>query len=257
MKKRIQGVVLGIIIGCVLSSGIVFAENIQKSLNAIYMNIKLVIDGVEITPKDVNGNVVEPFIYNGTTYLPVRAIGEAFGKDVNWDGDTATVYVGKVVKPAKEVYLYDKPYLGCAIPAEFIAGKSESVNVGSKDFKRAYQNYIGFNLSKYEKEDADNYYYTNYVSYALNGTANKVKGTFVAPAFSNCDSAEYQVKFYNESGKLLYQSPIMTSSLSPVDFEFEPGNALQLKVEFNGHSDHGTYKFYCVINDFAIYTTDY
>ncbi len=33
----------------------------------------------------------EPFIYNGTTYLPVRAVGEAVGKEVAWDNDTKTV----------------------------------------------------------------------------------------------------------------------------------------------------------------------
>jgi hypothetical protein len=36
------------------------------------------IDGVTITPKDVTGNVVDPFIYNGTTYLPVRAVGKVY-----------------------------------------------------------------------------------------------------------------------------------------------------------------------------------
>ena len=59
-----------------------------------YDNIKLVIDGATITPKDANGSTVEPFIYNGTTYLPVRAVGNALGKQVSWDGKTKTVYLG-------------------------------------------------------------------------------------------------------------------------------------------------------------------
>lgn len=258
MKKRLQGLILGILIGTMLTSGIVFAKQISETINAVYMNVKLVIDGEEITPKDANGNVVEPFIYNGTTYLPVRAIGEAFDKDVHWDGETATVYVGDIVKPAKEVYLYDKPYLECEIPAEFGAGKKATITeVGSRKYDLSYSNFIGFNLDTYERIDYENYEYRNSVTYSLNGLAKKVKGTFISPAFNNCDSAEYIVKFYNESGKLLYQSPIMTKSVSPVDFEFDTGNALKLKVEFNGHSDFGTYNFICRINDFAILTTDY
>ncbi|MCI8539680.1 MAG: copper amine oxidase N-terminal domain-containing protein [Oscillospiraceae bacterium] len=59
-----------------------------------YRDIKICIDGQFITPKDVNGNVVEPFIYNGTTYLPVRAVGEALGKSVEFDSSTYTVYLG-------------------------------------------------------------------------------------------------------------------------------------------------------------------
>lgn len=68
----------------------------KKTIEASYMDIKLVIDGVEVTPKDANGNVVEPFMSGGTTYLPVRAVAEALGKEVGWDGDTKTVYIGKV-----------------------------------------------------------------------------------------------------------------------------------------------------------------
>ena len=67
-----------------------------KMIEANYMGIKIVVDGVEITPTNANGTVVEPFASEGTTYLPVRAIGEALGKQVTWDGDTATVYIGDV-----------------------------------------------------------------------------------------------------------------------------------------------------------------
>ena len=68
----------------------------KKMIEANYMGIKLVVDGVEVTPKDPDGNAVDPFISDGTTYLPVRAVGEALGKEVTWDGDTKTVYIGKV-----------------------------------------------------------------------------------------------------------------------------------------------------------------
>lgn len=68
----------------------------KKMIEANYMGIKLVVDGAEVTPKDASGNVVEPFTNEGTTYLPVRAVGEALGKEVTWEGSTKTVYIGKV-----------------------------------------------------------------------------------------------------------------------------------------------------------------
>ena len=260
MNKRLR-LISGILTGTLMTSGVVFSKNIQETINAVYMNVRLVIDGEEIIPKDPDGKIVEPFIYNGTTYLPIRAIGEAFNKDVHWDGETATVYVGDIVKPAKEIYLYDKPYLECKIPKEFVAGKEKILeNFGNGDFNRNYNKYVGFSLVTRENPSdlgLGEQFYNNSVTYALNGTAKSVKGTLIAPAFNNCDSAEYSVNFYNESGKLLYQSPIMTESVSPIDFEFDTGKALKLKVEFNGHSDHGTYNFICRINDFAILTTDY
>lgn len=50
----------------------------------------IVIDGTTRTFKDVNGNVVVPMVYNGSIYLPLRAIGEMMGKDVAWDAATNT-----------------------------------------------------------------------------------------------------------------------------------------------------------------------
>ena len=60
-------------------------------LNANYNDIKITLDGTRITPVDANGNAVEPFAVNGTTYLPVRAVGQALGLEVGWDQATTTV----------------------------------------------------------------------------------------------------------------------------------------------------------------------
>lgn len=97
-KDKIKGFVSGICVTLILSSGVVFADSISKTVTAVYNNIKIMIDGEEITPRDVNGNVVEPFIIDGTTYLPVRAIASALGEDVDWDGETNTVYIGEKPK---------------------------------------------------------------------------------------------------------------------------------------------------------------
>ena len=95
-KDKIKGFLTGVSVAVILCSTTVFADSISKTVTAVYNNIKIVIDGEEITPKDANGNVVEPFIIDGTTYLPVRAVSSALGKDVNWDGNTNTVYIGEM-----------------------------------------------------------------------------------------------------------------------------------------------------------------
>jgi hypothetical protein len=53
-----------------------------KTIQVIYRDIKILIDGTELEPKDANGKVVEPFIYNGSVFVPVRAVSEAFGAEV-------------------------------------------------------------------------------------------------------------------------------------------------------------------------------
>lgn len=57
--------------------------------------ITIIIDGTKIEPVDANGNPVKPFVLDGTTYLPVRAVAEALNFDVEWDGDTRTVMIGE------------------------------------------------------------------------------------------------------------------------------------------------------------------
>ena len=91
MKKRLQGFVAGALSMLLLTGAFAFAKEAYETISVIYNNIKIEIDGEELIAKDANGAIVEPFIYNGTTYLPVRAIAEAFDKDVAWDEETYTV----------------------------------------------------------------------------------------------------------------------------------------------------------------------
>lgn len=93
MKQRIQGILIGLTIGVLLATGTVFAKSSEETLQVLYDNIKIMIDGRECIPKDANGNVVEAFISDGTTYLPVRAIAEALGKEVSWDEEKNTVRI--------------------------------------------------------------------------------------------------------------------------------------------------------------------
>lgn len=91
MKKRLQGLVAGVLVGVMLTSGVVYAKQISETAELFYNNIKIVMNGKEIQPKDANGTYVEPFIINGTTYLPVRGIASALDLNVEWDGNTNTV----------------------------------------------------------------------------------------------------------------------------------------------------------------------
>ena len=73
------------------ASGAAMAAQSQQDLKATFRDIQINIQGEKISPKDAAGKPVEPFIVDGTTYLPVRAVGEALGLNVSWDGSTSTV----------------------------------------------------------------------------------------------------------------------------------------------------------------------
>ena len=92
MKNKLKGLLIGLLVGVIfgasLTSAFAASTAIQKTLH--YNNIKITVDSKEVKPTDANGNYVEPFIIDGTTYLSVRAIANALGLDVAWDGNTNT-----------------------------------------------------------------------------------------------------------------------------------------------------------------------
>ena len=61
--------------------------------------VKIKVNGAEFKPKDANGNDVMTFIYNGTTYAPLRALAEAYGLEVGYD---AAANMATVDEPGKK-----------------------------------------------------------------------------------------------------------------------------------------------------------
>jgi len=96
LKERMQGIVIGVLIGSLLTASIVVVLARTDNLNAFFNDIRIVVDGREVMPTDAQGNRVEPFIVDGTTFLPVRAVANALGMAVYWDGPNWTVYLGNM-----------------------------------------------------------------------------------------------------------------------------------------------------------------
>jgi len=55
------------------------------------------LNNVRMVFKDANGHTVYPVIYNGTTYLPVRAVSALMGEPIEWDAASKTVYIGRTL----------------------------------------------------------------------------------------------------------------------------------------------------------------
>lgn len=56
-------------------------------------DVKIYLDGSPLQMTDSNGKEVTPIIIDGTTYLPVRAIGKALDLEVTWDAESRSVYL--------------------------------------------------------------------------------------------------------------------------------------------------------------------
>ncbi len=99
MKKRLAIVLTAVALVSSFTIGVMSQGLIEKIEAEIRGDFTVVIDGKKQTFRDANGNVVEPILYNGTTYLPIRAIGEIMGKTVYWYQDEKKI---ELVEPSGE-----------------------------------------------------------------------------------------------------------------------------------------------------------
>ncbi len=89
MKKMTKWIAAALAVLLLAGTALAAQGQVKAQLN--YRDIQITLDGEKIDPKDANGKSTEPFIIDGTTYLPDRAIAEALGLDVSWDDATNTV----------------------------------------------------------------------------------------------------------------------------------------------------------------------
>ncbi len=83
MKEKTKGFISGVL-ACVLVLSLCGgALAVSQTISIDPIRVK--VNGEEFHPKDVNGNEVLVFAYNGTTYAPLRALAEAYGLEVGYD----------------------------------------------------------------------------------------------------------------------------------------------------------------------------
>lgn len=211
MKKRLQGLIAGVLIGATITGGVVFATIGTQTIEVLYNNIKVYKDNVLCELKDANGTVVEPFIYNGTTYMPARGTANLAGMDVTWDGRTQSVYLWDEIT-ADDTYLMDvcPPYAG---------------NVYTDDFKLAGKLYSGFSL-----------YRGDYSLFNLNGKYTSLN-MMVGPVDGYCDiddEATIKIILDNKTVKIFDMKVTDYPTLISVPLN----NALQMRIEYQ--SDYNT-----------------
>ena len=91
MRCFFSGAACMLLITTLFTGALAYTGSKTQTLN--YSDIKVALDGKILKLSDATGAEVEPFSIDGTTYLPVRAISQALGFEVAWNGDSHTVYI--------------------------------------------------------------------------------------------------------------------------------------------------------------------
>ena len=215
LQKTLKGYMLGFLSAAILVSGMTYAVNTTTLYNVATKGVKIVVNGKKINPTDANGNKVEPIIYNGTTYLPVRAVANALDMPVYWDGPNYTVYLGDT-DGQLEYPTVDLEDMTC------INGKIEKTDQLTDNYGNRYSRAVF------------NGWYSTETEYLLNMKYSRFKATLYMPEkqrySSSNDSGYFKII---ADGKTIYTSPEMTKSSRPVEIDVNVTGYNDIKLIFN------------------------
>lgn len=82
--KKMKNFILGILVGSLMVSVPVLADDIWEKIDVVRNKIVVMVDGQKVD--------ADNFLYNDTTYVPIRAVAEALGVNVVYNNGVA--YIG-------------------------------------------------------------------------------------------------------------------------------------------------------------------
>lgn len=194
------------------------AATVTKSIE-VRSGVRVFIDDQELIPKDAKGNPVEVFMYNGTTYLPARAISEAVGKPIQWDGSVQGVYIGKHSSDSPVGYLSQLDYFMQTKP--WITDRVTKDNLGNEHTHSIY-------LSSGR--------YSGSITYKLNGAYSRLTALFYQKYEDrNSNGATLII---SSDGRQLWQGTI-GAGMDPIAIDIDITGVLELTLEYPSGSGDG------------------
>jgi hypothetical protein len=108
MKKKTVMIVLFVVAFLASSFGSAYAAVNLEPINAFFnRGVSFVLKGELWQPKDVSGNPLTAIYYNGSNYLPARALAEALKIPIDFDTTTQKIYIGG--KPGEKTPIFAVP----------------------------------------------------------------------------------------------------------------------------------------------------
>ncbi len=126
MKKFFSGLIVGVII--MITTPVI--GSVYKSINVYFDKVTLM----------VNDELVdeETILYEGTTYVPLRAISEMLGKEVTYDVETSTAHIDEKGTNRTFIYEIKEETLFTSVTANDLIGEWEGLYIFDK-FENAYE----------------------------------------------------------------------------------------------------------------------
>lgn len=223
MKRFIVGFLAGTLI-----FGSVGAFAASGNMIEVFYNIKgIKINNVTQMPEQ------KPFIYQGTTFVPLRYVSEKLGKPVKWDSKTQTIIIGETadsgsvfIGDSLEYMNYQAGYIGNTADYKFNSTKKVKDNLGNE-----YENYLVLGISKYSGEENA----WNYVEFPLNGQYKTFKAIVGITEQSKETTDQMKLEIFNDD-KLVKTINVSAGDMTK-DINIKVENTLKIKFKLSTLSE--------------------
>ena len=194
-----------------------------KTATVTYRNIKVYIDSVETTLKDLEGNAIEPVILFDTVYVPLSPLARAFGKSSTWDGNANAIYIGP--KPGTVTHMTDicPAYQSSGNYNEYSAiksGNTEKFSMGGV----TYTNGLIFSNNSWAVYNLNGKYKN------FSGVLCHVDGTYNYPV---------TLKIFFDG--VLKEEIELAPDMAPIQVNFDVTGVIQIKIQ-HIQADYNAYK---------------
>lgn len=115
MKKRLKGFIVGLLLATLLMSTAVGSQ-LRETIEVAFNSVNITVNGEKVSTDNI--------LYEGTTYVPLRAIAEMLDKEVGWNQETNTASINDKASSYKVTRVVD----GDTIIVNF-DGKEERVRL--------------------------------------------------------------------------------------------------------------------------------
>jgi hypothetical protein len=224
--KGFRGFIIGFMSCAILTATAAYAQD-SSQIEVYFNDLKYMIDGVQKKPK-----VNQGFIHSGTTYVPLRFISEALGKEVSWDGENDTIWVGK--KLGRSLLLSDLDYarLDGAAKGDYLTfdkwnAKDDPHHTYGSGFNIAGTSY-SHGLGIYIGKSSDGW---GSIDYNLKGNYKQIYGFVGVDDYFKNSIGEGFVRIYGD-GKEIYTSPSLKGGDEPLRVDLDLTGMLKLRIKF-------------------------
>lgn len=180
--------------------------------------INIVIDGNHLNLAEAD----QPVVIDGRTFLPVRALGDAIGLGIDWDGNTRTVII-TTGDAAPSVTWLD------TLPIQFEGREHGVMAIGSNrrgdvNYERGVEVRPGFGEPPI-------------LLYQLNGNYSR----FISDMYSALGGTSARVVTIYGDGRLLYTSPPMVQGTLTQSIDIDVSGVSVLRIAIGGGSGNITF----------------